>query len=148
MVSFPLLGAHAEVACDDCHQSAAFHDAGTDCAACHASDDPHRGTFGEQCDACHNPSTWQSWQFDHDTQTGFLLSGAHATVACEGCHADPAKERLSKDFFGIDLFGNDRTTRSGECIACHRREDKHSGRFGKNCGSCHNTSSFSQIEGL
>ncbi len=148
LVSFPLLGAHAEVACGDCHQSAAFHDAGTDCVACHTNDDPHRGAFGKQCDACHNPSTWQSWQFDHDTQTSFVLIGAHSAVACDGCHAGPARERLGKDFFGIALFDDDRSTSSGECIACHRREDKHSGRFGKNCGSCHNTSSFSQIEGL
>ena len=142
-MSFPLLGAHAEVACDDCHQSAAFHDAGTDCAACHTSDDPHRGAFGKQCDACHNPSTWQSWQFDHDTQTSFALSGAHATVACDDCHAAPSNNRSSKD-----LFGKEGSTSSAECITCHRREDEHSGRFGKNCGSCHNTSSFSQIEGL
>jgi hypothetical protein len=133
LVSFPLMGTHAEVACDRCHSSAAFHDAGTDCAACHASDDLHRGAFGKQCDACHNPSTWRSWQFDHDTQTSFVLSGSHAAIACTGCHKAPLR---------------DRSATSSDCIACHRREDRHSGRFGKNCGSCHNTSSFSQIEGL
>jgi hypothetical protein len=133
LASFPLLGAHAKATCDQCHESAAFHDAASDCVGCHTGDDPHRGAFGKQCDVCHNPSTWRSWQFDHDTQTSFALSGAHAAIACAGCHKAP--------------FG-DRSATSSDCISCHRRDDRHSGRFGKNCGSCHNTSSFSQVEGL
>ena len=133
LTSFPLMGSHAELACDRCHASAAFHDADSDCVACHASDDPHRGSFGEQCEACHNPSTWQAWQFDHDKQTNFTLSGAHVGIACNDCH-----EVTDSGRFGT----------SADCHSCHRREDRHAGRLGKNCGRCHNTSTFSTTGGM
>ena len=133
LMSFPLMGAHAAVACDQCHASAAFHDAATDCVDCHANDDPHESAFGRQCDDCHNPSAWSSSQFDHDTQSSFALNGAHDEAACGDCHETPRQE-------GSPV--------SADCYSCHRREDPHFGRFGKRCDSCHNTSSFSRIEGM
>jgi hypothetical protein len=131
LARFPLMGAHAGVACDRCHSSLAFHNADTYCLACHAGDDTHNGGFGNQCDDCHNPSHWLAWQFDHDRQTGFALEGAHAGVNCSACHESSIRGR---------------TAVSGSCNACHDRDDPHLARFGKNCNSCHNTSSFSRLE--
>jgi len=40
------------------------------------------------CSNCHTPAGWTA-RFDHST-TGFPLTGAHATVACNKCHTSPA----------------------------------------------------------
>jgi len=133
LLSFPLIGAHTDVACDQCHASAAFHDAETYCLACHANDDPHGSSFGNQCADCHNPSTWQAWQFDHGVQTGFALSNGHAGIACIACH---------------EASIGSGSAVSTNCNSCHSRDDPHFGRFGKSCDSCHDTSSFSKIEGM
>lgn len=133
ITSFPLIGAHAEVSCNQCHSSAAFHDAQNYCVACHGGDDPHRGGLGNQCDDCHNPTDWQYWLFDHDAQTKFALNGAHAGLACVNCHSEKAKQTAAI---------------ADDCNSCHRRDDPHLGRYGNNCDSCHTTSSFSQIEGM
>ena len=133
ITSFPLLGAHADVGCDGCHDSAAFHDTQDYCVACHGADDAHRGALGNQCDDCHNPVDWRAWQFDHDEQTAFALMGAHRGLECAACHAASRRQDASV---------------SKNCSSCHRRDDPHRGRFGTNCGGCHNTSTFSQLEGM
>lgn len=133
ITNFPLIGAHAAITCDQCHSSAAFHDAKTDCVACHSDNDSHNGALGDQCGACHNPVDWQAWQFEHDLQTGFPLTGAHSAVNCTACHVEPIQQNVSI---------------SDACGTCHRRDDPHFRRFGNNCESCHTTSSFSQIEGM
>lgn len=56
---FPLLGAHARVACTQCHVSPSFKDVAHECAACHQNADVHRGGKGPACGDCHNHSTWQ-----------------------------------------------------------------------------------------
>ena len=131
--SFPLLGVHADLACDQCHATAAFHDVSGACVSCHVDEDPHRGSLGEQCDDCHNPASWRAWQFDHDQQTGFSLTGAHTDLKCSDCH--------------LQSTGHAAVVRD-DCNSCHRRDDPHSGRFGNNCETCHTTSSFTEIEGM
>ena len=133
ITSFPLIGAHADLSCNQCHTSAAFHDAGDTCVACHVDDDAHRGGLGNRCDSCHNPADWQAWQFDHDVQTKFALTGAHAGLACAICHSESEMHKVST---------------AADCNSCHRRDDPHLGRFGGNCVRCHTTSSFSQVEGM
>lgn len=133
IMHFPLLGAHATLSCDRCHATAAFHDADGACVSCHRADDPHHASLGESCESCHNPSDWRAWLFDHDRQTDFPLTGAHAGLSCNACHRDGTKP--------ANAAGSD-------CIACHRRDDPHAGRFGDSCGNCHTTASFSRIEGL
>jgi len=130
LASFPLIGEHAELECASCHETAAFHDAGSACISCHVGDDPHQLSLGESCDDCHNPASWQNWLFEHETATGFALTGAHTLTGCNDCHTQamtPAEPL------------------SNECNSCHRRDDVHNGRFGKNCDVCHTTDSFSQL---
>jgi len=130
LASFPLIGKHAEIECVDCHETAAFHNAGSDCVSCHVDDDPHNLSLGEACEDCHNPGSWQNWLFEHEAVTGFALTGAHAVTSCNDCHLqpNPANEPLSRG-----------------CNGCHRRDDVHNGRFGKNCDVCHTTNSFLQL---
>jgi hypothetical protein len=149
--AYPLEGAHLAVACDACHPSrlareitAAARGPGggrrtvslrrpsTRCADCHA--DPHRGEVDARagtggCASCHRVSSWADTTFDHRA-TRFALTGAHAGVACAGCHpraGDPPRPRL----LGTPLA----------CAGCHR--DPHAGQFADGgatlCERCHTT---------
>ncbi len=129
LVAFPLLGQHAELQCDQCHESAAFHDAGTTCSSCHREDDIHDGALGVTCDQCHNPIDWANVAFDHNRQTTFMLDGAHVQTSCAACH------RTAQEAPQV-------------CGQCHRQDDTHSGRFGNDCGRCHSTRSFEDIRDL
>lgn len=133
ITSFPLVGAHADIACNQCHATAAFHDADSECVSCHGSNDPHMGGLGGQCDTCHNPASWRAWEFDHNKQTSFPLTGSHNGLACNECHT--GNVGLNAEI-------------PQDCNSCHRRDDPHFGRFGNNCEACHTTSSFTQIEGM
>ncbi|ACY13091.1 cytochrome c3 family protein [Haliangium ochraceum] len=87
---------------------------------------PHdRSLIGERdCSECHTPAGWSlsgdGGGFDH-AQTGFPLTGTHASVQCIDCHV-----------------GNRTITR--DCSNCHR--DAHQGRLGIQCDQCHNTRNF------
>jgi hypothetical protein len=126
LVRFPLLGKHAQLACNACHANSRFKDAPVDCFACHRKDDRHQGAFGTGCGRCHAPSQWAVISFDHST-TDFPLTGAHTRASCEGCHKG----------------GQNRA--STVCGECHRRDDVHQGSFGLNCERCHSTDSFASV---
>jgi hypothetical protein len=87
-----LAGAHAAVACSDCHngpvKAGVDKVAGTQCASCH--EDPHLGQFRvggrSDCQRCHNESTWQQQNFDHQKQSRFALDEQHKNLACSKCH--------------------------------------------------------------
>ncbi len=127
--AFPLNGKHATVACARCHTTPLFKDTSSNCAACHAKDDDHKGRFGTECGSCHTADDWKRAAFDHTAQTRFPLTGAHVTVACENCHVDP-------------LFS---VSTSRQCVACHRKDDRHNGELGPRCELCHSSDSFRVI---
>ena len=94
---FPLRGAHRGVPCGACHKltsadaprgSVRFRMPSGACTDCHR--DSHAGQFerskgGGACVRCHTIDRWKITSFDHD-RTRFALEGAHAGVACQGCH--------------------------------------------------------------
>ena len=133
LTAFPLLGAHGEQACEDCHVSQVFKDASIICIDCHVEDDPHADRFGSECGACHNPVSWDAWLFDHDAQTEFPLLGAHAAVECDDCHRKSLTAQLR--------IGN-------RCADCHRTDDVHDGEFGSDCGRCHTVDSFRDVRSI
>ena len=57
---FPLLGAHATVACNDCHRQplSAHAKLGQRCGDCHRADDVHDGEFGFDCGRCHSADSF------------------------------------------------------------------------------------------
>ena len=125
--SFPLLGMHVLVGCGQCHASRAFAGTPSDCAACHRASDVHQGSLGQDCATCHSPNGWQVWEFDHDKQTRFALTGRHGALSCGDCHRDSARSmKLPRD-----------------CASCHRDDDAHLGQFGTQCQRCHGTITFS-----
>ena len=84
---------------------------------------PH-DSFPTDCELCHVGDKWNeltdSFQFDHEKETGVALSGAHADAQCLRCHNDRGP---------IEIF----TARG--CAGCH--EDFHAGRLGDDCAQCH-----------
>jgi hypothetical protein len=120
---FPLLGRHAATPCGDCHKSTHYKQAPKDCIGCHRKDDRHEATLGTPCGNCHVERDWKTTtRFDHD-RTRFRLRSAHAakTVPCMACHADLKRYRDTPI----------------ECVACHRKDDRHEGQQGTKCESCH-----------
>jgi hypothetical protein len=120
---FPLEGAHRDVACNLCHPAERYEDTARDCRSCHVPDDVHRGRFGPRCESCHTVEAWRSVAFDHDRDTEYPLTGRHREAACATCHTG-------------DLYGRELAT---DCHSCHRSDDEHRGRRGRDCGSCHVT---------
>lgn len=117
---FALRGKHVDTECKSCHKSAVVKEAPMTCVGCHRKDDRHKGRFGEACGDCHGERNWKDSRFDHD-RTRFPLAGKHRPAKCESCHLDA-------DF---------RKT-PGDCLSCHRKDDKHAGTLGGLCADCHN----------
>jgi hypothetical protein len=123
LTSYPLLGLHVAVPCEQCHLTRQYRDVGQQCNDCHAADDVHKGRRGSDCARCHSPNGWKLWEFDHAKETGFALSGGHAQLACESCHRRPPGEvKLHQD-----------------CLSCHENDDVHLGQYGRECERCHTT---------
>ena len=146
---FALLGAHAAVACNECHKVGgagrtdkvlAFKFEDRACTACHV--DPHNGEFNARmaqkradgtplgCEACHSVRSWTDIrEFDH-SKTAFPLLGAHRAVACGDCH---------KAAVGTKQIVFKGTAK--ECEGCH--VDPHGGQFTHNkktvCADCHDS---------
>ncbi|MEQ1627921.1 MAG: cytochrome c3 family protein [Nitrospira sp.] len=125
-----LLGAHELVTCEECHRvPVAKEKTPTTCQACHRKEDKHKGTFGDRCETCHREKSWKLIRFDHDRDTKYPLNGKHRTTTCTSCH----KGLLYKDKTPTD------------CVACHKKDDKHKGSFGSVCGDCHNEQKWQNI---
>lgn len=131
LTRFPLLGKHAQAKCKDCHKTARFKDAPTDCYACHRDEDKHRLRLGTACAECHQPRSWKQWDFDHARRTRFPLDGRHRGLDCHACHRQPVRGK-------IEL--------ASSCAACHEDRDVHNGAFGRACERCHVAASFKTIK--
>jgi hypothetical protein len=85
------------------------------CKSCHTE---HRGRNA-------NILNLDKEVFDH-AQTDFALKGGHVAIKCSSCHVAGKKYREAP----------------GECIDCHKKDDKHKGRLGEQCLDCHRVSSW------
>jgi len=155
--SFALEGAHAAAGCEACHVPRSEPDVhgrrfgrvadrfpgdAANCATCHQ--DVHGGFFERRpdsptCTSCHTPHDFgaAARDFDHGSDTGFALVGAHDRAACTACHA-------------TDRDGSRTTAHRGagsnDCAVCHA--DPHAGAFDSapggatRCAHCHTDESF------
>jgi hypothetical protein len=57
---FSLTGAHDGLECTACHTPYNKTEPPSSCAGCHRQDDPHRGSFGDNCLRCHTTDTFAS----------------------------------------------------------------------------------------
>lgn len=142
---FNLTGKHSKINCIDCHQSKYIRTSslknrkntylGMDlnCNSCH--EDVHQGTLGSDCTGCHNTEIFKpAVKFNHDNST-YKLIGAHIKVDCNKCHIKENRNGKTFQKFKGVIFAS--------CMDCHK--DIHQGKFGKDCKSCHVTSSFKNI---
>ena len=144
---FPLLGAHATVACDKCHTKpgggALPKPAFGACRDCHA---PAHGTQLASrsdrgaCETCHTVNGWRPSTFTVAEHAGlrFPLEGRHKDVECRACHPVAAAMTQELGSAKVQLAWPD-----AACERCH--VDPHQGRWANlagGCRSCHNLQSF------
>lgn len=114
--------------CSDCHGSdVTTFDVNT-CSTCHGQMDPaftsaHGAVYGSSCLGCHDGIDSLGGKFTHDA-FAFKLTGKHAAVTCERCHANA---RALIDFKAV----------AQDCFSCHGKNDPHGGALGNDCASCH-----------
>jgi len=127
--AFELHDAHADLNCSGCHKDSVETELPLDCGGCHALDDNHLGQLGGDCATCHAQTDWHAnIAFDHDLSS-FPLTGMHATVSCEGCHA-------SEQFHDAPTG----------CVDCHAGDDAHEGSLGTDCAGCHTSNEWPVAE--
>jgi hypothetical protein len=90
----------------------------------------HGRLIEKECRECHtdhkgrdmNIAPLDEKKFDHKL-TDFVLKGGHAAakVQCRDCHVKGKKYREAPS----------------NCVACHRKDDKHKGKLGDACADCH-----------
>jgi hypothetical protein len=139
---FPLVGAHARVACERCHVSGDFARpiAFARCSSCHVN--VHRDSITEECSSCHNETSFHvpgptgaAATFDHQRRTGFALDGRHAALTCQQCHKTVSDATVPLARKVVDYSGA-----STACTSCHA--DEHKGEYGLTCQTCHRTTTF------
>lgn len=152
----PLTGAHAVVACRECHAAGDAHalealrpgdrDKARQCGDCHAAPHSERFVAGNAtaagatpkavCSVCH-VSDWPSFgdprvviSPEQHAHGGFALAKPHVGIACARCH-EPGK----------DWAGRHPGRAAGDCRTCHG--DPHQGQFDTGpyasggCTGCH-----------
>ena len=145
----PVIAGHAklEQECSRCHDRANRSAQATLCRGCHepvARDiDQRTGFHGRlagaqdvQCSACHTEHKGRNADivklepasFPH-ARTDFPLQGAHVTVACSSCHVAGRKYREA----------------ASGCVDCHRDDEPHEGKLGRDCTTCHEVTAWVRV---
>ncbi|MCF8241233.1 MAG: hypothetical protein K9J16_07590 [Melioribacteraceae bacterium] len=126
---FELEGQHKSINCIDCHESLVFSGVDMMCSGCHT--DVHENTLGEECQTCHDPSSWVVKNITEIHQLArFPLIGNHNTADCGQCH-------VSSSGLRFEPIGTD-------CIDCHREDyvatnnpNHAASGFSQDCTECH-----------
>jgi len=135
---FPLIGAHSNLSCIECHISdtnVRFDNIGNECISCHQDDyattqNPNHESAGysTNCLECHNP-LGVGWGTDNINHDFFPLTLGHDIQDCNECHTTGTYSDVSPD-----------------CVSCHQNDfantsnpDHSSGGFSTNCVACHTT---------
>ncbi len=140
----PLIAAHEREVreCAECHQRFDRSSQKSLCLKCHetvgqdlASGEGFHGRLegDRECRVCHTEHEGPEADivglvpesFDH-ARTDFVLEGAHAVVACSGCHPSGARHREAES----------------TCFACHGKADPHRGQLGESCQDCHRATNW------
>jgi hypothetical protein len=132
---FPLLGAHAQINCNDCHigeSNLQFNRLGNDCLNCHMEDylattEPNHiaSGYSTQCIDCHDINAFD-WSADNILHDFFPLQKGH-DIGCTECHTTGTFASIPSD-----------------CISCHQMDfdaamnpDHKALNFGTDCAACH-----------
>ncbi len=142
---FPLEGAHEKKAtCASCHKKDEKRAPERACQTCHV--DAHKGRFvafkasGGQtdCNTCHTASQWKPEnKFDHNRQTRFTLTGAHAGADCRACHRGKNPSEWEHLETLVQKVPGQKSTQV-DCMGCHRHENAHQKQYTSDkCLECH-----------
>lgn len=137
---FPLVGAHANLACTQCHTNNNYTTVPKDCYSCHAADFNSTNnpshlqlTFPHTCDTCHNTTNWLNATFNHTLYANYPLTGMHATLTCDQCHTN-----------------NNYVNTPTACYGCHQADftgttnpNHVASGFPTDCSICHTTTGWS-----
>ncbi len=137
---FALTGAHATLACAQCHTNNNYSTLPTTCYGCHQTDwngttNPSHSAAGfpTSCDTCHTTTDWVNVNFNHALYANYPLTGAHATLTCTQCHTN-------------NNYSNTPTA----CYSCHQADfngttnpNHVASGFPTDCSICHSTSAWS-----
>ena len=142
---FPLVGAHKQADCAQCHSGYTelrFDVENIDCYACHIQDynsarspDHIAAKFSTDCEECHrvNSLTWNTSNVNHSF---FPLTGGHSLPSCYSCHQQDT-------FSGL----------SPECYSCHQQNyqattnpNHISAGIPTTCEVCHSINSWSPAQ--
>jgi hypothetical protein len=145
--SFPLTGAHVNVACATCHTDNFAGTLPANCYGCHAKDYNATATmagipnhvnagFSQTCTLCHTTTTWLNATFNHNA-TAFPLTGAHVNVPCTTCHTDNYAGTLPTTCYGCHTQDYNNTATMGGSVPNHV-----SANFPQDCSLCHSTSTW------
>ncbi|MCB0326118.1 MAG: hypothetical protein KDD52_00715 [Bdellovibrionales bacterium] len=169
---YPLLGAHKNVSCKDCHgpwgnQKAKYKNMNfSKCTHCHIDAHggqltlvyPYPGNESKTCDACHTLESFSkvSYGISQHQKTRYPLVGSHQAVPCIDCHREKSSiERkistkavkalqFQKRKILVSLANFSEYGPLNQCESCHK--DIHYGQFKqKACKNCHDTKSFFRI---
>ena len=134
----PELGVHASLRCVDCHRQAGFQQFSgpvTPCVACHLTNfqqttNPSHAAlnFTENCESCHQFTTWNFALFAQHDALFPIYSGAHAgkwascatchttadftAFVCTTCHTQPRTDAQHQGVTGYSW-------QSTACLMCH-----------------------------
>jgi hypothetical protein len=82
---FPLVGAHLQLNCEECHSSDTFKGISSACAVCHSEPDFHAGLFsGQACSNCHTATAWRPASYDGPHS--FPINHGRENNVCADCH--------------------------------------------------------------
>ncbi len=147
--------------CTSCHEPGQRGASSERCLACHeplarriaVGKGYHARVTRQPCAECHREHFGRDFalvrldtaRFDHATEAGFALRGAHARVECAECHAlrrvtaaDVREFRRRHGGSGRTMLGLPTT-----CGACHVADDPHADQFrGRACDQCHDESDW------
>lgn len=143
------LGGQATFKCLECHSEIAgriaagrgFHarvvakNAGSQtCSTCHSEHN------GEQFAIVKWEPSQQ--QFDHN-KAGWPLTGKHAALACNRCHAPANIVASEKTLIRVKDLNRTFLGLSRDCATCHN--DPHRGQLGRTCEQCHGTNDWKTV---
>ncbi len=151
----PLTKGHAHLdqrdQCEQCHTDPQTADP-MKCRSCHQEIDQRiknaKGFHGRlsanlDCNACHKEHLGRNYKiiqlnektFDHQ-QTGWKLSGKHATTPCQQCHTEKRPGSQSQSYLGTSPL----------CQNCHGEFHGQGEKVNmQNCENCHNAFSWTKL---
>lgn len=84
-----------------------------DCAACHASRDPHQALFGRNCQSCHTVQTWTITTFQHPSPR---------SQDCVQCHQAPPSHYMMHFEMMDRTIAGQANARVEQCFLCHQTD--------------------------